>query len=115
LGVIPFPHGYKAPAFERRELLDTVFGWLVADDERRVLLRGHADAGGTDGYNLRLSAARARWVRDWLVGKGIGRKRVTVQAMGEYLPLVDAEPGSASHRRVEVFGLRGACPREPVK
>lgn len=109
LGVAPFDRGLKRPAKAGQEMLTLAQRWLLIDSKRRLLLRGHSDAGGTDGYNLRLSAARARWIRNWLLERGIAPERVTAQAFGEYLPVVGARPDDARQRRVEMFGIGGRC------
>lgn len=110
LGTMPFKRGFKRPAPDQQAMLPVTLAWLQAEPSRRLLLRGHSDAGGTDGYNLRLSAARARWIRTWLVKRGIEPERITAQAFGEYLPVMDARPDDARQRRVEVIGMGGPCP-----
>jgi len=52
-----------------------------------VIIEGHADGTGTDGYNVNLSLARATWVHDWLVAHGIDASRLRVEAHGETRPL----------------------------
>lgn len=110
LAVIQFRLGVKVPDPKARAPLPGALAWLRADARRRVLLRGHADAQGTDYFNMRLSASRARWIRQWFIGKGAEPARVTAQAFGEFLPAVDALPADARQRRVEIFGFGGPCP-----
>jgi outer membrane protein OmpA-like peptidoglycan-associated protein len=77
--------------------------------DRRVVLEGHADAIGTDEYNLTLSRHRAETVARELVGQGVRRERVTVEAYGESRPAApnqnrdgtDNPSGRAKNRRVE--------------
>lgn len=109
LGTTIFRKGSKRPKPGQVPMLKKTLQWLAKDGKRRLLLRGHSDAGGTDGYNLRLSAARARWVRAWILERGVRPERVTVQALGEFMPVIDARPEDARQRRVEIFGLHGTC------
>lgn len=54
-------------------------------------------------YNLALSLRRAQSVRDYLVGKGIDARRITVRGAGEEEPIAsnDTEEGRAQNRRME--------------
>jgi outer membrane protein OmpA-like peptidoglycan-associated protein len=46
-------------------------------------LRGHTDGRGAADYNALLAQARCEVVRDFLLGKGIGGKRLTVVSFGK--------------------------------
>lgn len=83
---------------------------LIADllrqkPTRPVVIEGHTDSVGSEGYNLSLSMDRADAVRNALIEQGIDGDRLTVAAMGETLPAsFDAtEEGRAQNRRVEVI------------
>lgn len=52
-----------------------------------VEVQGHTDERGDDAANLRLSEARARVVRTYLVAKGVDPARLTAQGYGETQPL----------------------------
>jgi outer membrane protein OmpA-like peptidoglycan-associated protein len=76
---------------------------------RAVVLEGHADAIGTEAYNLALSRRRAETVARELIGQGVRRERVKVEAFGETRPIApnkkpdgtDDPAGRAKNRRVE--------------
>jgi outer membrane protein OmpA-like peptidoglycan-associated protein len=76
---------------------------------RLVVLEGHADAIGTQAYNLALSRHRAETVARELIGQGVRRERVAVEAYGESRPIApnkkpdgtDNPAGRAKNRRVE--------------
>jgi peptidoglycan-associated lipoprotein len=53
----------------------------------RVSVEGHADARGTNEYNLALGDRRANAVKMYLTGLGIGADRMTVVSKGEEDPL----------------------------
>jgi len=52
-------------------------------DDFSVVIEGHADPRGDDGYNEQLSAERAAAVRDALIGAGLPADRITTRAAGE--------------------------------
>jgi len=53
----------------------------------RVSVEGHADARGTNEYNLALGERRANTVKEYLVGLGIGTDRLVVVSKGEETPV----------------------------
>lgn len=69
-----------------------------------VTIIGHADAIGSDDYNLRLSQRRARSVADALGDYGVGYRRIDTEGMGEFEPIATNanEWGRAQNRRVEI-------------
>lgn len=82
---------------------------LVHEIERRtaprVVIEGHADSMGSDGYNMNLSRLRAQSVKDWFVKAGApDAMRYSVVAYGESMPVADnrTSSGRAQNRRVEI-------------
>jgi len=65
---------------------------------------GHADAIGTDAYNLVLSAKRANAVRDALIALGVPPARLVARGLGESRPIAPNtnSSGRAQNRRVEL-------------
>jgi len=53
----------------------------------KVTVEGHADARGTNEYNLSLGERRAAAVRDYLVSLGIAADRILAVSKGEEEPL----------------------------
>src|SRR6266850_150740 len=53
----------------------------------RVTIEGHADARGTNEYNLALGERRGASVKDYLVSLGIGADRMLAISKGEEEPL----------------------------
>jgi peptidoglycan-associated lipoprotein len=60
--------------------------WMRKFTGTRVSVTGHCDERGTNEYNLALGERRAAAVRDYLVGLGIARGRVTTVSRGEESP-----------------------------
>ena len=92
--------------------------WLRRWTTTRVTIEGHADARGTNEYNLALGERRGNAVKDYLVSLGIAADRMTVISKGEEAPLCTemTEPatrgtaaGTSSSPRSSVVG-RSAVP-----
>jgi outer membrane protein OmpA-like peptidoglycan-associated protein len=69
-----------------------------------VSITGHADAIGSDEYNLRLSERRAWSVGEALQQFGVPRGRIGATGLGEWEPIATnaTEWGRARNRRVEI-------------
>ena len=52
-----------------------------------ILIEGHCDERGTEEYNLALGEKRALAARDYLVGFGIAKDRISVISYGEEKPM----------------------------
>ena len=52
-----------------------------------ILIEGHCDERGTEEYNLALGEKRALAARDYLVGFGIAKNRISVISYGEEKPV----------------------------
>jgi outer membrane protein OmpA-like peptidoglycan-associated protein len=82
---------------------------IFAEIDRRpapeVVVIGHTDRAGDEGYNDGLSLRRAAAVAEWLIGKGVGAEIVTTAGRGEREPMVATEDGvfEARNRRVEIL------------
>jgi OmpA-OmpF porin, OOP family len=68
-----------------------------------VEVEGHTDSQGGDRKNMKLSDARAKAVRDFLVKEGIAGSRLVPKGYGETKPVADnkTEEGRYKNRRVE--------------
>ncbi|MEJ5360895.1 MAG: OmpA family protein [Spirochaetota bacterium] len=84
-------------------ILNRVAEILNKYEKYNVLIEGHTDDIGEEQYNLKLSEARAQSVMDYLVKKGIDKKRLSSRGMGEtspFLPNTSVE-NRRRNRRVE--------------
>jgi outer membrane protein OmpA-like peptidoglycan-associated protein len=84
-----------------------------------VLIEGHTDNRGSRALNMNLSAKRARSVLDYLVSKGIDRKRLNSEGFGFDRPIAtnDTALGRAKNRRVDFRLIRSeveTAPKETV-
>jgi len=85
-------------------LLDDVATVLGRHPEiTKVLVEGHTDNTGAPDYNLTLSDARSKAVKEYLVGKGVAADRLDAQGFGQTKPVADnkTKAGREQNRRVE--------------
>jgi outer membrane protein OmpA-like peptidoglycan-associated protein len=70
----------------------------------QVVVKGHTDAQGDDGFNQQLSEQRADRVRQFLVSEGVSSARITSIGFGESMPVTTnaTAEGRAQNRRVEI-------------
>lgn len=85
--------------------LDAIGAILVQWPRLRIEIGGHADARGSDAYNLDLSDKRAHAVLDYLTSKypALPREQYTAKGYGESMPVASNKTveGMAKNRRVE--------------
>jgi peptidoglycan-associated lipoprotein len=97
-----------------RELAD----YVKQTDGVTVMLEGHADPRGADGYNVGLSQRRVRAVHDALVGAGVPKDRIATAAVGARQPKCSqaTEECYQADRRVEIYlGQEGSYPAAGVR
>jgi outer membrane protein OmpA-like peptidoglycan-associated protein len=84
-------------------ILNAVVMVLADYPQIKVRVEGHTDSVGSASTNKRLSAARAKSVRDYLIAKGVDAGRLTAKGMGEDRPIDTnrTRTGKANNRRVE--------------
>ncbi|MBI4819915.1 MAG: OmpA family protein [Deltaproteobacteria bacterium] len=90
---------------QRFPLLNKVASAIQSLPEgKQVIVESHTDSVGADIVaNKKLSQARARPVRTYLVGRGIDPQRLDARGFGEEQPLSSnrSEAGRENNRRVE--------------
>ncbi len=88
---------------ESRRNLDELARSLERYDETNLLIVGHTDAVGSDGYNYDLSERRAASAARYLRDSGVDRRIETV-GRGEREPVAsnESDSGRSRNRRVEV-------------
>ena len=79
---------------EARASLTKNMDWLKRWTSTKILVEGHADARGTNEYNLALAERRAAAVREYLVSLGLAADRVAVVSKGEEQPFCSEESES---------------------
>ena len=93
-----------------RPILDKFAVSLVDNPVTQVTIVGHTDSTGSNAVNLPLSMNRATHARDYLVNRGVGVRRFTVDGRGASEPVApnDSAANRARNRRVEIFVAEAA-------
>jgi len=91
--------------------LEAVAAYMRANEDKDVLVEGHCDERGTEGYNLSLGDRRALSLRELLVTSyGVSAERVHTISYGEAKPAVDGHDEAAwSQNRRGEFVVLGAA------
>lgn len=95
---------------EAVETLTALGPLLTPAPKDRIRIEGHTDSVGGRDYNLKLSEARARAVRDWLAANGYAPAAASIRGFGFDRPVApnrtadgkDDPAGRQKNRRVEV-------------
>ncbi|NOK21727.1 OmpA family protein [Corallococcus carmarthensis] len=82
-----------------------------------LLIEGHTDSRGTEGYNEQLSERRAESVRNFLVNQGVPAERIQIRGLGEERPVASngTAEGRANNRRVEIVVERNVAGAQPSR
>lgn len=76
---------------ESQNELDRLTKLMQDNPSIRILISGHTDSRGSATLNKELSANRAKAVVDYLVSKGIDKKRLESQGFGKEQPIISDE------------------------
>jgi len=84
--------------------LEKLLEFLTKNPTVSIEISGHTDNVGTSEYNKILSENRAKSVYNFLVEKGIDKKRLTYIGYGEEKPIAvnDTDEGKSQNRRTEI-------------
>ena len=91
LADVSFEYDQSTIRDDQRGILQKNADWMRRWTTTRVSIEGHADARGTNEYNLALGDRRARAVMDYLAGLGIAADRMVVVSKGEESPVCTEE------------------------
>lgn len=102
-GVFDFDSADLRPDM-KASLDDVAAKVLASPGEEEVMVVGHTDSAGAEGYNLTLSERRAQAAAEYLISKGVNPASISVSGMGESSPIADNSTGEgrAKNRRVEI-------------
>ena len=107
---VPFHFDSDQLTGEAKAILDRVARVLNSElmRDNDILIEGHADATGAEGYNLALSTRRALAVQAYLADEHmIVMDRLPATGKGEAEPYDPANPRASINRRVEFKNLGG--------
>ena len=97
---------FDLKADAKRALADFAQRVKDAGQSKELLVAvGHTDSVGTEAYNMRLSLARAKSVKAYLVQMGLNPTLIKTEGRGEMEPIADnaTAEGRAKNRRVEII------------
>lgn len=85
--------------------LETATAFIKKYPAFKVSVEGHTDNTGKPEYNQRLSEARASFVKDRIVSRGIDASKIRTSGFGETKPVADnsTPEGRTQNRRVDVL------------
>lgn len=85
-------------------LLDALASDAVKCPQASLEIFGHSDDVGSISHNFAWSWRRAETVAAFLLAAGVARDRLTIQGLGETLPLApnDSDENRAKNRRIEI-------------
>ena len=88
--------------------LNEVATVLKNNPDVKVVIEGHTDNRGTNPYNKKLSAKRAKEVQSYFIKSGVSRERLTPRGYGEARPVIPntSPENMAKNRRVELLPVR---------
>jgi outer membrane protein OmpA-like peptidoglycan-associated protein len=89
---------------EGRQRLDKLFDYLMTNPTVGVELIGHADSIDTELVNLILSVKRSEECKQYLINKGISKRRILTHGFGKQLPVSTniTSEGRQLNRRCEI-------------
>mgnify|MGYP000215212026 CR=1 FL=1 len=87
--------------------LNRVYDFMLKNPNIKIKIAGHTDNVGSKTFNQNLSEKRAKAVADYLISKGIDKKRIQTIGYGMDKPIAsnETEEGRQQNRRVEFIIL----------
>lgn len=84
-------------------ILDELAATMAQNPNLRISIEGHTDRTGNESINLKLSEARAKICRTYLMSRGVSSERLKESGFGSTRPLSDNDTneGRSMNRRVE--------------
>ncbi len=99
---------------ESKSELFTLINFLKDNPDLKIEISGHTDSTGSSSHNMKLSEARAKAVRQFLLSNGVHPDRVSYKGYGPDRPIADnaTEEGRRQNRRTEftILGQQNDLP-----
>lgn len=101
---VQFKTGTSVLSSESQSILDDVASVLLKNKHLKFEVAGHTDSTGNYNNNVKLSAARAGSVKQYLVNKGVSADSLAARGYGPDKPVSsnDTSSGRKMNRRVEL-------------
>jgi outer membrane protein OmpA-like peptidoglycan-associated protein len=113
--LFPFDSAELLP--QARRNLQELADQLQAEPRTDVMIVGHTDSVGPDGYNQDLSERRARAAASYVTSQGVSRSRLQPLGRGEREPIESnaSDAGRQQNRRVEIAIYANSAWREDAR
>ena len=96
-----YPFNVDTLSQSNKDNLQALIAYVSEHPNAKITVFGNADRLGSESYNLSLSAARAKKVKDYLVSQGIQASRIKTVAYGEVKAKGETEEERALNRCAE--------------
>ena len=100
-----YPFNVDTLSESNKQNLQALIEYLNQNPSAKITVFGNADRMGSESYNLSLSDARSKKVKNYLVSQGIQASRIKTVAYGEVKAKGETEEERSLSRCVE-FGIR---------
>ena len=102
IDLINFEFGKSTLTRDSHVYLDKIAALMIRTNAS-VIVRGHTDNVGSEGFNMNLSKQRAQAVYNYLLSKGVPKDKLsyTYHGMSEPIDTNDTDEGRKNNRRVE--------------
>lgn len=99
-----YPVNMSVVPLSEKEELKAVAAQLKANPLLTLVVSGHADVSGSEGYNLALSRNRAANVKAYIISQGVPANRIKIEYYGSSKPVDtnDTIEGRMKNRRVDI-------------
>ena len=103
LSAVQFETGSAKLKSSSYAILDKIVDIMKRHPDYKVAIGGHTDSIGSKETNQKLSEKRAKACYDYLVTKGVSKRRMSYKGYGESVPIADNmyKAGREKNRRVE--------------
>ena len=96
-----YPFNVDTLSQSNKDNLQALIAYVSENPNAKITVFGNADRLGSESYNLSLSAARAKKVKEYLVSQGIQASRIKTVAYGEVKAKGETEEDRALNRCAE--------------
>ena len=96
-----YPFNVDTLSQTNKDNLQALIAYVSENPKAKITILGNADRMGSESYNLSLSAARAKKVKEYLVSQGVQASRIKTVAYGEVKAKGETEEERALNRCVE--------------
>lgn len=102
--ITDYPVNMSDLPVSQKDILKKIAEKINTNDQLTLILSGHADKTGSEGYNLSLSRKRAANIKAYLIGQGVSPEKIKIEYYGSSKPIAsnDTAEGRMKNRRVDI-------------